>query len=468
MLLHKTQHMFDQQVYTKRRNQLREKMRGGMILIPGNLESPQNYTDNAYHFRQDSTFLYLFGLDMPGLFGVIDANTGKDTIFGDDISMADIIWMGNKPSIRELASSVGVENTLPLKELSRVIGQSIAKRVPYHFIQPYRAEVVLWLSELLGINSSRLAGYASGDLVRKLVSMRSLKDQYEIAEIEEACAIGYQMHVTAMKMAMPGVMEQKIAGTIEGIALAHGAGTSFPTILTQNGQTLHNHDHSFQLQEGRLMVVDAGAESNLHYASDFTRTIPVGGKFSQKQLDIYNLVLKANNTATALIKPGETYLSIHLKVAEVIAAGLKELGLMKGDVHEAVANGAHALFFPHGLGHMMGLDVHDMENYGQIHVGYDEEVRPVDQFGTAYLRLGRRLQENFVITNEPGIYFIPALIAKWEGEKINESFINFDQVKKYLDFGGIRLEDDILVTAKGSRILGNRIPISQEEVESQF
>lgn len=468
MLLHKTQHMFDQQVYTKRRNQLREKMRGGMILIPGNMESPQNYTDNAYHFRQDSTFLYLFGLDMPGLFGVIDANTGKDTIFGDDISMADIIWMGNKPSIQELASSVGVENTLPLKELSRVIGQSIAKRVPYHFIQPYRAEIVLWLSELLGINSSRLAGYASGDLVRKLVSMRSLKDQYEIAEIEKACATGYQMHVTAMKMAMPGVMEQEIAGTIEGIALAHGAGTSFPTILTQNGQTLHNHDHSFQLQEGRLMVVDAGAESNLHYASDFTRTIPVGGKFSQKQLDIYNIVLKANNTATALIKPGETYLSIHLKVAEVIAAGLKELGLMKGDVQEAVVNGAHALFLPHGLGHMMGLDVHDMENYGQIHVGYDEEVRPVDQFGTAYLRLGRRLQENFVITNEPGIYFIPALIAKWEGEKINESFINFDQVKKYLDFGGIRLEDDILVTATGSRILGNRIPISQEEVESQF
>ena len=314
-----------------------------------------------------------------------------------------------------------------------------------------------------------MAGYASGDLVRKLVSMRSLKDQYEIAEIEEACAIGYQMHVTAMKMAMPGVMEQKIAGTIEGIALAPWCRDLFPDNLKpKTGRHFTITITSFQLQEGRLMVVDAGAESNLHYASDFTRTIPVGGKFSQKQLDIYNLVLKANNTATALIKPGETYLSIHLKVAEVIAAGLKELGLMKGDVHEAVANGAHALFFPHGLGHMMGLDVHDMENYGQIHVGYDEEVRPVDQFGTAYLRLGRRLQENFVITNEPGIYFIPALIAKWEGEKINESFINFDQVKKYLDFGGIRLEDDILVTAKGSRILGNRIPISQEEVESQF
>jgi len=274
------------------------------------------------------------------------------------------------------------------------------------------------------------------------------------------------MHVAAMKMAKPGVMEQEIAGTIEGIALAYGGGTSFPTILTQNGQTLHNHSHSFPLEKGRLMIVDAGAESNGHYASDFTRTVPVGGKFSQKQLDIYNIVLKANNTATALIKPGETYLSIHLKIAEVIATELKELGLMKGDVKEAVASGAHALFFPHGLGHMMGLDVHDMENYGQIHVGYDDEVRPIDQFGTAYLRLGRKLQKGFVITNEPGLYFIPALIEKWYNEKINHSFINFEQVRKYLDFGGIRLEDDILVTDNGARILGNRIPINPDEVGS--
>jgi Xaa-Pro aminopeptidase len=296
--------------------------------------------------------------------------------------------------------------------------------------------------------------------------MRSVKDEAEIAEIEIACETGYKMHVAAMKMAKPGIMEQEIAGTIEGIALAYGGGTSFPTILTQNGQTLHNHNHSFQLEKGRLMIVDAGAESNGHYASDFTRTIPVGGKFSQKQLDIYNIVLKANNTATSLIKPGETYLSIHLKVAEVIAAGLKDLGLMKGDIKEAVANGAHALFFPHGLGHMMGLDVHDMENYGQIYVGYNKEIRPVDQFGTAYLRLGRRLQKGFVITNEPGLYFIPALIEKWYNEKINHSFINFDQAKKYLDFGGIRLEDDILVTATGARILGNRIPINPEEVEA--
>ena len=457
--------MFDKQVYTERRHRLRQKIGSGIILIPGNDESPMNYPENTYHFRQDSTFLYLFGLDISGLFGIIDANTGTDTLYGDDITIDKIIWMGTQPSVKELAASVGVENTARLKELTDKINKSQGNDCPVHFIPPYRAQNKLLLEELLGIKVSRLAHYASAKLIRSLVEMRSVKDKFEIREIGKACETGYMMHVAAMKMARPGVMEQQIAGTIEGIAMAFGGGISFPTILTQNGQTLHNHNHSFRLGKGRLMLVDAGADSNLHYVSDFTRTIPVGGKFSQKQLDIYNIVLKANNTATKLIKPGETYLSIHLRVAEVIVSGLKDMGLMKGDVQEAVANGAHALFFPHGLGHMMGLDVHDMENYGQIHVGFDEEIRPVDQFGTAYLRLGRRLQKDFVITNEPGIYFIPALIDKWSGEKINHSFINFDRVKNYLDFGGIRLEDDILVTETGARILGKRVPINPEEVE---
>ena len=454
--------MFDKQIYVARRNHLREKVGSGVVLIPGNSESPMNYTDNAYHFRQDSTFLYLFGLDIPGLFGIIDADSGNDTIFGDDITMEDIIWMGTKPSVKDLASSVGVTNTMPLNELFSTSARLKDKKI--HFLPPYRAENKLLLQEITGIQASLLKAHASMEMIRILVEMRSVKDQFEIAEIEKACETGYKMHVTAMKMAKPGTMEQEIAGTLEGIALSCGCGTSFPTILTQNGQTLHNHDHSFKLEKGRLMIVDAGAESNMHYASDFTRTIPVGGQFTKKQLDIYNIVLKANNTATALIKPGETYLSIHLKVAEVIASGLKELGLMKGDVHEAVANGAHALFFPHGLGHMLGLDTHDMEDYGEVHVGYDEEIRPIDQFGTAYLRFGRRLKENYVITNEPGIYFIPALIEQWEKEKINTSFINFSKVKEYLDFGGIRLEDDILVTETGARILGNRIPINPEEI----
>jgi len=454
--------MFDKQVYTERRNRLRKKMGSGIILIPGNNESPMNYTDNTYHFRQDSTFLYLFGLDIPGLFGVIDANTGNDALFGNDNSIEDIIWSGIKPSIKELAASVGVTNTSPFKDLF----VKVNKESRVHFLPSYRADIKLLHEELLGIPTMNLAKHVSIDLIHALVGMRSVKDQFEIAEIEVACETGYKMHVAAMKMAKPGVMEQEIAGTIEGIALAYGGGTSFPTILTQNGQTLHNHSHSFPLEKGRLMIVDAGAESNGHYASDFTRTVPVGGKFSQKQLDIYNIVLKANNTATAMIKPGETYLSIHLKIAEVITTELKELGLMKGDVKEAVASGAHALFMPHGLGHMMGLDVHDMENYGQVYVGYDDEIRPIDQFGTANLRLGRRLQKGFVITNEPGLYFIPALIEKWYNEKINHAFINFEQVRNYLDFGGIRLEDDILVTDSGARILGNRIPINPGEVGS--
>jgi Xaa-Pro aminopeptidase len=425
-----------------------------------------NYPENTYHYRQDSTFLYLFGLDMPGLFGLIDANTGQDYIFGDDITIEEIIWAGTKPSIKDLAASVGVESTAPFKAIFSKVDQAKGQGAAIHYIPPYRAETKLLMLELLGIRPSELSVSGSILLIKHLIDLRSVKELVEIAEIEEACKTGYQMHVTAMKMAKPGVMEQEIAGTIQGIALAYGGGTSFPTILTQNGQTLHNHDHSFRLEKGRMIIVDAGAESNGHYASDFTRTVPVGGKFSAKQLDIYNIVLKANNTATSLVKPGETYLSIHLKVAEVIASGLKDLGLMKGNVQEAVANGAHALFFPHGLGHMMGLDVHDMENYGQVYVGYDEEIRPVKQFGTAYLRLGRRLQPNFVITNEPGIYFVPALIEKWQGEKINNEFIHFDNVNKYLGFGGIRLEDDLLVTETGARILGNRIPINPEDVES--
>jgi Xaa-Pro aminopeptidase len=291
------------------------------------------------------------------------------------------------------------------------------------------------------------------------------KDPIEVAEIEKMVDVAYLMHTTGMKMAKPGVVEREIAGTIEGIALSGGGMTSFPIILSQNGETLHNHDHSQTLQNGRLLLVDAGAEVRSHYASDFTRTVPVGGKFTSKQREIYEIVLAANNRGRELTKPGETYLSVHLAAAEVIASGLKALGLMKGDVKEAVKNGAHALFMPHGLGHMLGLDVHDMENLGENHVGYDDEIHRINQFGTAYLRLGRRLKPGFVVTNEPGIYFIPALIEKWKSEKINAGFINFDRLESYLDFGGIRLEDDILVTETGCEIIGERIPVSPDEVE---
>lgn len=457
--------MFDKNIYENRRTALKNKGLKGIGLIPGNVESAMNYRDNTYHFRQDSSFLYFFGLDFPGLAGVVDFDSGEDYIFGNDVDIEDIIWMGPQVSLKENALKAGVKNTAPFNALFDFIKTAISQNREVHFLPPYRGENKMLLEQLLGISSFEVNNKASLEFIKAVISIREIKEAGEISEIEKACATGYQMHVTAMKMATPGTWEQKIAGTIEGLALAGGGMTSFPIILSQNGETLHNHDHSQILKEGRLMICDAGAESLLHYASDFTRTTPVGGKFTQKQREIYEVVLAANNEATRLTKPGVTYLSVHLAAAEVMASGLKELGLMKGDVKEAVAAGAHAMFFPHGLGHMMGLDVHDMEDLGQIYVGYDDEIQPVDQFGTAYLRLGKRLKPGFVITNEPGCYFIPALIDKWQAEGINKDFINFDKVNQYRDFGGIRLEDDILVTETGSRIIGERIPIAPDEVE---
>lgn len=458
--------MFERSVYIKRRKALKSKNLNGLGIIMGNVESPMNYKDNTYHFRQDSSFLYFFGLDFPGLVGVIDFDSGQDYLFGDDVDIEDIIWMGPQVSLKENAEKVGVTNIAPFAGVFDLVEQAKQQHREIHFLPPYRAENKLVLERLLGISAQSINEHSSLDLVKAVISIREIKAPEEVEEIKKACATGYKMHVAAMKMAQPGTWEQHIAGTIEGIALAGGGMTSFPIILSQNGQTLHNHDHSQLLSEGRLMLCDAGAESLMHYASDFTRTTPVGGKFSQKQREIYEIVLAANNKATQLAKPEVSYLSVHLAAAEVITSGLKELGLMKGDVKEAVAAGAHALFFPHGLGHMMGLDVHDMEDLGQIYVGYDDEIQPVDQFGTAYLRLGKRLKPGFVITNEPGIYFIPALIDKWQAEGINADFINFEKVNQYRDFGGIRLEDDLLITENGAEIIGERVPITPDEVEA--
>ena len=457
--------MFSSDTYITRRRYLKHNISEGLIVLLGNVDVPMNYTDNTYYFRQDSSFLYFFGLDFQRLAGVIDADSGDEIIFGDDVSIEDIIWMGPQVSLKEKAARVGITKTDSYKNLQVIIDKAIRSGRKIHFLPPYRAENKLLLSDLFGISPSKLASYSSLELIKAIVSLRSVKEEQEIAEIRKACAVGSQMHVTAMKMAKAGVQEQTIAGTIEGIANAGGGMVSFPVILSQNGETLHNHDHSQMLKDGRLLLVDAGAEIGSHYASDFTRTVPVSGKFTQKQREIYEIVLAANNRGRELTKPGTTYLSVHLAAAEVIASGLKDLGLMKGDVKEAVRNGAHALFMPHGLGHMLGLDVHDMEDLGQIYVGYDDETRPVDQFGTAYVRMGRKLQSGFVITNEPGIYFIPALIEKWKAEKINTDFINFDRLSGYLDFGGIRLEDDILVTETGSEIIGDRIPVTPDEIE---
>ena len=458
--------MFETSVYKNRRARLKEKVKSGLVLILGNGEAPANYTDNTYKFRQDSSFLYFFGLNQPGFAGVIDIDSGDEYIFGNDVDMDDIIWMGPQPSVKDMAARVGVSKTAPFARLADCMKTAISQGRRIHFLPPYRFRNMLLLEELLGIRPALVKNYASLELIKAVVDLRSVKEPCEIEEITKACNIGYEMHTAAMRNCKPGVKEQYIAGLIEGIAASYGSMVSFPVILSQNGETLHNHDHSQILQEGRMMLTDAGAEEVSHYCSDFTRTVPVGGKFLTCQKEVYNIVLAANNKAIEIAKPGVTYQYVHLEVCKVLAQGLKDLGLMKGDVNEAVAAGAHALFMPHGLGHMMGLDVHDMEDLGQIYVGYDDETRPIDQFGTSSLRMGRRLQEGFVITDEPGCYFIPALIDQWRAQGMHKEFLNYDKIETFKDFGGIRLEDDILIIPGGSRFLGDkRTPITVEEVE---
>jgi Xaa-Pro aminopeptidase len=457
--------MFEANVYSQRRAALKAKVGSGLILIPGNSDVPFNYPANIYHFRQDSDFLYFFGHDMPGLAGVIDVDQDEEILFGNDVEIDDIIWMGTQEPMIEKAARVGISKVLPFAGIADLLAKAQKQGRSIHFLPPYRAESKLLLYKWLGIHPDEIKAAASVTMIRAVVDLRSVKSEIEVIELEKAAAIGYEMHTTAMKLAVPGAREMEIAGIMEGIALKHGGSVSFPVILSQNGETLHNHDHSQILQEGRLLLVDAGAEAPSHYCSDYTRTIPVGGKFTQRQREIYDIVLHANNSAFKRIQPGVTYQEIHLHACKRIAKGLLEIGLLKGDCEEIVAAGAHALFFPHGLGHMMGLDVHDMEGLGENYVGYDDKVKRIDQFGTAYLRMGRELKPGFVITNEPGIYFIPALIDLWRKEKKFEQFINYDLVETYKGFGGIRLEDDILVTPHGCTFIGKRVPITPEQIE---
>lgn len=458
--------MFDKHTYISRRNSVKKLVKDGIVLILGNNESPMNYPSNTYKFRQDSNFLYFFGIDLPGFAGIMDVEEDKDYIFGNDVDIDDIIWMGPQPLVSEIAEPFGIENTVPFDRLQLIIKEALRKNRKIHFLPPYRADNKIFLMNMLEIPVEKLKEASSKELVQAIISLRAVKDRIEIAHLDSIMDIGYEMHTAAMKMAKPGVYEREIAAEIEAIALSYGGTVSFPVILTRNGETLHNHCHENELLAGDLMLADAGFESPLHYATDHTRTVPVGGKFTQKQREIYQIVLNANNGATEMIAPDVAYKTIHLHAAKIIATGLKDLGLMKGDIDEAVNAGAHTMFFPHGLGHMMGLDVHDMEDLGETLVGYDKDVQRSDQFGTAYLRMGRLLKPGFVVTNEPGIYFIPALIEKWRKENINPQFINFDKVNEYIDFGGIRLEDDILVTESGCRNLGKkRIPIEVQEIE---
>ncbi|MDD2386532.1 MAG: aminopeptidase P family protein [Bacteroidales bacterium] len=459
--------MFKPEVYKRRRENLKKLLSKGVYLIMGNNETPMNYPDNTYHFRQDSNFLYFYGLDIAGMAAIIDIDNDKEIIFANDVDIDDIIWMGPQPSVKELASKCLINETQPFSELVDYLQKSKKAGRKIHFLPPYKHDNMIYLNKVLGVPFEKMKEEASLEFILAVVALRNVKEQVEIEEIDKACNIGYLMHTTSMKMTKPGLYEREIAGVMEGVSLSYGSVPSFPIILTKNGQTLHNHYHGNKLKEGDLLLQDAGAQTPMYYASDNTRTLPVGGKFTSKQKDVYEIVLNSINGSIKLMKPRVKYLDVHLSASEILASGLKDLGLMKGDIKEAVKLGAHALFMPHGLGHMMGLDVHDMEDLGQINVGYDEETRPSDIFGTAFLRMGRELKPGYVLTNEPGIYFIPELIDIWKKERKFTDFINYDKLVAYRDFGGIRLEDDILITENGSRILGEkRIPISVEEVES--
>jgi len=451
--------LFESHIYQERRNKLSVAFSEGVALFLSNNESPVNYPANTYHYRQDSNFLYFFGLSLPNIIGIIDFERKKSILFGDDFTIDDIIWMGDQPKLLDLAAKVAVDEVRPLGELA-----SFLKGKHVHFTPPYRAENKIELARLLRKNIEELA--PSIALIKKIVSLREIKSSEEIIQMEDANEIGVFMHQMVMRYCKPDTTERELFGIAEGIALSMGNGTSFPIILSQNGQTLHNHEHHLVLEKGRLLVMDAGAENVMNYCSDHTRTLPVSGTFSAKQKEIYETVYRANMAAIANCKPGIQHLENHKLAVTILTEGLQNIGLMKGNIEESVALGAHALFMPHGLGHQVGLDVHDMEDLGENYVGYDETIERSKIFGWGALRMAKTLRTGHVVTIEPGIYFIPHLIDIWKKEKKFEAFINYDKVETYRNFGGIRIEDSVLITEDGARVLGSHLSKSVEEIET--
>ena len=459
--------LFDKQTYVQRRSVLKEQVGSGIILLMGNNDSPSNYPANAYRFRQDSSFLYYFGQHREGLAGIIDIDNNREYLVGNDIDIEDIVWFGSVDSVADMAAQSGVANTLTMAQMADFLSLAKKEGRTIHFLPPYRHDLMIQLMDMLGIHPSQQRSQASVALIKAIVNQRAVKTPEEIAEIERACAIGYEMHTTAMKMCRPGVTEQEISGRISGIASSKGCMVSFQSIVSMHGEIMHGYPSPRPLEAGRLLLCDAGAETNENYCSDNTRTTPISGRFTQRQREIYSIVEDCHDLALSLARPGMKWWDVHFDVCRLMVDRLKELGLMKGDTEEAVQAGAHAMFMPHGLGHMMGMDVHDMEGLGQIYVGFDDEVRPrLDQFGTNCLRMGRRLQEGFVVTDEPGIYFIPALIDEWKATGHCAEFLNFPLLETYKDFGGIRIEDDLLITRDGCRFLGEqRIPYHIKDIE---
>lgn len=458
--------MFDLKTYESRRVQLAKTIKSGVLLFLGNGEAPRNYTDNTYAFRQDSNFLYFFGIDRPDLAAIIDIDAGETIIFGDELTIEHIVWMGAQPSIASQAEQVGVKKTSPYADLKAYLATAKKSGQTIHFLPPYRGDNTIKISQWLELPIEDLSKTASVPFIKAVIAQASIKSEKEIQELEKAVTISGTMHIAAMQAAKAGMKEAQLAGIVEGIAKGSGGDLAYPVILTVNGQTLHNHYHGNTLKSGQLVLGDFGAETAMHYTGDITRTFPVDPVFSAKQKEIYSIVLNMLNTSLAALKPGVRYLDIHLLAAKTMANSLKEMGLMKGDMEDAVAQGAHALFFPHGLGHMLGLDVHDMEDLGEDFIGYTDTLKRSKQFGLKSLRLGKELEEGFVITVEPGLYFIPELIDQWRAEKKFEAFINYEKVDAYRDFSGVRIEDDVLITNDGHRILGEPIPKTIEAIEA--
>jgi Xaa-Pro aminopeptidase len=457
--------MFDKNIYVARRQKLKTAMGSGMIIFLGNDNSSINYKDNFYSFRQDSTFLYFFGIDRPGIMAVIDIDNDREILFGDDLSIEQMVWTGFQDSLESMSQKTGMSLVKERKQFEPVVKKAQADNNKIHCLPPYRLEQVEILRSALGNSPSLLNDIVSKDLITSIVALRSIKSAEEVAEITRAVNITVDMQVTAMRMATEGITEAQIAGVIHGLAISAGGNLSFPTILTVNGQVLHNGYTQSLLHGGQLVLCDCGAETAMHYSGDLTRTFPVNESYSTMQKEIYSIVLHAYEAATALLKPGVLYRDIHLFACEKLTEGLVQLGLMKGNPRDAVAHGAHALFFPCGLGHMMGLDTHDMENLGEIYVGYDDEIKQSTQFGLKSLRLGRALREGFVLTVEPGLYFIPELIDQWAAEKKHSSFINYENLEGYRSLGGIRIEEDFLITSSGCQLLGKQLAKTTNEIE---
>ncbi len=455
--------MFSKETYMQRRALLKKTIGSGVLLFLGNDEYGLNYEDNAFRFRQDSTFLYFFGLSFAGLSAIIDIDEDKEIIFGDELSIDYVVWMGTQPTLKEKSAGVGIADTRPSAAIMSYLHQAVQRGQNVHYLPPYRAEHKLKLMDWLGVPPTRQEG--SVPFIRAIVAQRSYKSEEEIAEIEKACNITADMHTTAMKILRPGMRECEVAAAMEAVAKSAGGDLSFPTIATVNGQTLHNHYYGNVVKPGDLFLIDAGAEIEMGYAGDMSSTIPADKKFTPRQRAVYEIQNAMHLESVKALRPGIPYMDVYELSARVMVEGMKELGLMKGSAEDAVHEGAHALFYPHGLGHMMGLDVHDMENLGEVWVGYNGQPKSA-QFGRKSQRLAIPLEPGFVHTVEPGIYFIPELIDLWKSEKKFTDFVNYDKVEEYRHFGGIRNEEDYLITETGSRRLGKKIPLTPDEVEA--